>query len=246
MAMEADWERTASNNLKRYGYVVISCANFASSAGYSHTRTIYPHFIHLAAVGHRPVASNKVELRQRRGVGMRVLGTLDLVLDEVDEDITGDRCKIIPRYSHAGHCLDILVICGWWEANRFLPDEHQKMESDGLLRYMFLSENLFISEYSINPRTNSYQEVQLGIVAGRLLYEDYPLGTQWFNHDDGEFQPQDFLLLKAQRGGYRGVLAVPVISSLEGNERVMPPDVSRFVVTSADRADKVTTLNAAA
>ena len=23
MAMEADWERTASNNLKRYGYVVI-------------------------------------------------------------------------------------------------------------------------------------------------------------------------------------------------------------------------------
>ena len=243
MAMEPDWERTASDKLKRYGYVVISCANFSSRAGYSNTRVIHPHFVHLAAVGHRPVAAKKLELRLRRGAGMRVLGTLDL---DLDEDITGDRCKIIPRYSHTGHRLDILVICGWWEASRFLPDRHQKMERDGLLKYMFLSESLFISEYIINPRTHSHQEVQLGIVASRLLHEDYQLETVWSNHDDGEFNPQDFLLLKAQREGYRGVLAVPVISRLEGNERVMPPDVSRFEVISADGADQVTALNAAA
>lgn len=241
--MEPDWERTASVKLKRYGYVVIRCANFSARAGYSNTRAIHPHFVHLAAVGHRPVASNKVELRQRRGAGMRVLGTLDL---DLHEDVTGDRCKIIPRYSHAGHRLDILVICGWWDANRFLPDDRQLMETEGLLRYMFLSDNLFISEYSISPRTRRYQEVELGIIAGRLLHEDYQLGTMWITADDGEFQPQDFLLLKAQRQGSRGVLAVPVIARLEGNERVMPPDVSRFEVISADHADEVTAVTATA
>jgi len=214
--MESEWERTASGKLGRYGYVVISCANFSSRAGYLNEHPIYPNFV-------RRRATNRLHLCMRSPGGVpRVLGRLDLA---ADAEITGDRFKIIPRHSHAGHRVDILVVCGWWEANRWLPDVDQRMESGGLLKYMFLSDSLFISEYSINPRTHSHQEVQLGIVAGRLLHEDYQLGTMWFNHDDGEFHPQDFLLLKAQREGYRGVLAVPVIARLEGTERVMPPDV---------------------
>jgi len=238
--MEPDWERTASRNLTRYGYVVISCANFSSGATYSNVRAIYPHYVHLAAVGHRRVAVRKLELRQRRGQGMKVLGTLDL--DE-DDDITADRCKIIPRFSHAGDRLDILVVCGWWDANRFLPDLEQKMESNGLLKYMFVDPHLVISQYSINPRTAQYQEVQLGIVAGGLLHEDYDGGTMWTN-DDGEFLPDHFLLLTAHRDGMRGVLAVPVIARLEGHERVMPPDVSRFEITSDDGDPNVTALRA--
>jgi hypothetical protein len=234
-----DWERTASNQLKRYGYVVISCANFSSRADYSHRRRILPHFVHLRAVGHRQVASKRLELRMLgRGGGMRVLGTLDL---DDDDEITQDHIKIIPRYSHDGYRLDILVVCGWWESARPLEDHEQRMESGGLLRYMFADRHLFISQYSLNPHTGNQQEVQLGVLAGGMLHDDYELGTMWMDHMDGlgEFSPEAFLLLRTHRDGCSGVLAVPVIARLEESERVMPPDVSRFEIISADGAAHV-------
>jgi hypothetical protein len=237
--MEPDWERTASDKLKRYGYVVISCANFSSALRYSEKRTIYPNFIELEAQKHRPVAAKKLELRQHRGVLLRVLGTLDL---DLNEDITQDRFKIIPRFSHTGQRLDILVLCGWWESNRFWEDYTQKMEVESLLKWTFVNPNLLLSEYSIDPRTNRYQEVQLDTLPGEVLEEDMQEESQWTNHDDGIFCPEDFLLLKAQRDGYRGVLAIPVISTLVGTERVMSPDVSRFEVLSEMHSDEATAL----
>ena len=172
---------------------------------------------------------------------MRVLGTLDL---DQDDEITQDRIKIIPRYSHDGYRLDILVVCGWWESARPLQDDEQRMESGGLLRYMFADRHLFISQYSLNPRTGSQQEVRLGTLAGGMLHEDYDGSTMWYDHNDGlgEFEPQAFLLLRTHRAGCGGVLAVPVIARLEESERVMPPDVSRFEIISADGAAHVAVL----
>lgn len=238
--MDPNWERTASDKLKRYGYVVISCANFSSAPRYSEKRRIYLKFVELAAEGHRPVAVKKLELRQHRGVGLRVLATLDL---DLDEDITKERFKIIPRFSHTGQRLDILVMCGWWEANRFWEDYTQKMEVESLLKWTFDTPNLLLSEYSIDPRTRRYQEVQLHMLPGEMMHEDMKEESHWTNDDDGEFCPEDFLLLKAQRNGYRGVLAIPVISTMGGTERVMPPEVSRFEVLSDMYSDEVTALN---
>lgn len=242
MGMEPNWQQTASDKLNRYGYVVIPCANFSSAPGYSEKRSIYPNFIQLAAVGHRLVAAKKLELRQHRGANVRVLGTLDL---DLHEDVTRDRFKIIPRYSYDRRRLDILVLCGWWEGNRFLPDLLQKMELESLLKWTYVTPNLLLSEYSIDPRTQRHQEVQLGTLAGELLHADYGQETMWTNEDDGEFNPEDFLLLKAQRDGYRGVLAIPVISTLVATERVMPPDVSRFEVLSNRHSEEATALDAA-
>jgi len=225
-----DWERTASAKLQRYGYVVIPCADFASRAGYRDDHAVFLEFVTRAA-------GNRLHMCTRTPSGrVRVLGKLALARDE---DITASRCRIIQRRSRTGHRLDVLVVCGWWGSGRFLEDHEQRMESGGLLRYMLSNRHLYISQYSMNPHTGNQQEVQLGVLAGGMLHEDYELGTMWMDHDDGlgEFFPEYFLLLKAHRDGYSGVLAVPVIARLRGSERVMPPDVSRFEIISEELED---------
>jgi hypothetical protein len=235
--MPQPWEKGASAKLQRYGYVVIPCANFASRAGYRDGHhSIFPEFV-------RRAAGSRLHISFRQPSGrVRVLGTLELGRDE---DITASRCRIIQRHAHTGHRLDVLVVCGQWQAGRFFEDHEQRMESGGLLRYMLSNRHLYISQYSMNPHSGTQQEVQLGVLAGGMLHDDYELGTMWMDHDDGlgEFFPEHFLLLQAHRDGYRGVLAVPVIARLRGSERVMPPDVSRFEITSADHDDYVTALS---
>ena len=236
--MPQPWEKGASAKLQRYGYVVIPCANFASRAGYRDGHhSIFPEFV-------RRAAGSRLHISFRQPSGrVRVLGKLELGRDE---DITASRCRIIQRHSHSGHRLDILVMCGWWEAGRFLEDGEMRMESGGLLKYMLLRRHLYISQYKLTPDTRYQEEVQLGVLAGGMLHEDYEGGTMWMDHVDGmgEFQPQDFLLLQAHRDGVSGVLAVPVIALLRGNERVMPPDVSRFEIISEERDDPPITLSA--